>query len=387
MSGSRKKATVRLSFDQKERAIAVLRALIRSGYYGEDIPNDAELSRSLRIPRSSLLLAINHLTAENLIEPATSNSGWHVLPSHNAPTMGDVLFVVNIDPTAGWYSIFQDWLIGFEQIMSQEQYRVRLLCGFDSVEEKLEAIKKSRNAGAMGVVLASRTEPQVRKAMLDGDIPTVVLGNSTIHEEDLGCVCTDNFAGTRKAVEFLISHQHSHIFMYATGLGFHDGFEERYQAYQQTMRLHHLAAHSELIFSEAHNDLTARRAADIIYRMKERPSAILCATDREAFELVAELRHLKVDVPGEISIIGFDNNHFGNLLDPPMTTVDILAANMGQIAGHYLLNEMQTAQMPVKIQVPTELVVRSSVRDLSESEGSGSPLNPLSGETGRILGF
>ncbi|MEM6600287.1 MAG: substrate-binding domain-containing protein [Verrucomicrobiota bacterium] len=383
----RKKETVKLSFDRKERALVLLRALIRSNYFGDHIPDDAALSRLLRIPRSSLLLAINTLAAQNIIKPGKIQKGWDIIKQATVNKMGTVAFVVNTDALTGWQSLFQDWLIGFEEIMFQECYEVQILYGFTSVEDKIQAISKFRNDGGMGCVLVSRTEPAVRRYVIDSEIPALILGNATMYEEELGTISIDDCAGIYKAIEFLIERHHRHISMYATGLSIHDGYDERYNAYQRAMRQHHLAAHSELAFSEAHNDLTARRAADVILRMKHRPTAVLCASDREAFELVSELNHLDIKVPEEISVMGFDNNYFGTLLDPAMTTVDIYAPNMGQIAANYLLNEMQAAQLPVKILTPTEIVVRSSVIELDQNRSTHHPDAALTGDSGRILSF
>lgn len=387
MSESHKKDTVKLSFDQKARALAVLKALIRSNYFGDHIPEDAALSRMLRIPRSSLLVAINTLTAQDIIRASASGDGWDVVRNAKVDTMGKVAFVVNTDALSGWQSLFQDWLIGFEEVMYQERYDVQMLYGFSSVGEKLQAITKFRADGGMGCVLASRTEPAVRKLVLESEIPALILGNATLHDEDLGTICSDNSAGIHKAVNFLIERNHRNISMYVTGLSVHHGYDERYNAYQRAMRQHHLAAHSELAFSEAHNDLTARRAADVVLRMKNRPTAIICASEREAYELVSELRHLEIKVPEDISIMGFNNNYFGTLLDPPMTTIDIYAANMGQIAANYLLNEMQAPQLPIKILTPTELIIRSSVRELDPQGTSQPEVDPLSADSGRILSF
>ncbi len=387
MSQSSKKETVKLSFDQKERALAVLRALIRSHYFGQHVPDDATLSRLLRIPRSSLLLAINTLTATKVITPSQDGDGWDVVQKATVNKMGSVAFVVNTDALTGWQSLYQDWLIGFEEIMHQERYNVQILYGFKSVSEKTQAITKFRAEGGMGCVLVSRTEPAIRRHVIDSEIPALMLGNDNLFEEELGCISTDDSAGVQKAVEFLISRNHRNISMYATGLALHEGYDERYHSYQRAMRQHHLAAHSELAFSEAHNDLTARRAADVVLRMKQRPTAILCASDREAFELVSELRHLDIKVPEEISIIGFDNNYFGTLLDPPMTTIDIYAPNMGQIAANYLLNEMQAPQLPLRILTPTEVIVRSSVIELDQKRGSVDHQAPFSGDSERILSF
>jgi len=387
MSDARMSETIKLSFGQKERALAVLRALIRGNYFGDHVPDDAALSRLLRIPRSSLMLAINTLTAQNIMQPSKSRQGWDIIKTATVSKMGSVAFIVNAEALTGWQSLYQDWLIGFEEIMFQESYNVEILYGFTSVDDKIQTISKFRTDGGMGCVLVSRTEPAVRDFVLNNEIPALILGKDNRHVENLGTISSDDSADIHKAVKFLIERNHRNISMYATGLSQHDGYDERFHAYQRTMRQHHLAAHSELAFSEAHNDLTARRAADVILRMKQRPSAVLCASDREAYELVSELRRLDIQVPRDISIVGFNNNYFGTLLEPPMTTVDIYAPNMGRIAANYLLNEMQAAQLPVKILTPTDMVIRSSVAELDPTSSQPGQHAPLAGDSGRILSF
>ncbi len=387
MARSYKKDTIKLSFDQKERALSVLRTLIRCHYFGNHVPHDAELSRLLRIPRSSLILALNHLMAEGLITSSKAEEGWDVVDLDILQRVAQVAFVVNTDPLHGWFSLFQDWLIGFEQVFFEEGYQTRLLCSFSSVEEKIQKITTFREEGGMACVLASRAESVISQAILEAGIPSVVMGNCSIHLDGMGSVCSDNIAGANQAVDFLAENNHRLIYMYVTGLNFHHGFVERYMGYQQAMKRHHLVPHTSLAFNEPHSDLSARRAADMILRMKHRPSALLCGSDREAFEIVSELRHLGIHVPQDISVVGFDNNHYGSLLEPPMTTIDIFAVNMGQIAAHYLLNEMQSPQLPVKIQVPTELVIRSSVLTVPGKKNQPAPNAPYTGDSGRILNY
>jgi LacI family transcriptional regulator len=238
----------------------------------------------------------------------------------------------------------------------------------------------------MGLVLASRVEPAVIESVVKARIPSVVLGNSTINQQDLGCVCTDNRSGIEKLFRHLMTEGHTRIAMYVSGLNFHDGFRERFIAYQQSMRQNGLDAWMDLVFYEPHSEVTARRAAEIFYGLPTRPTAILCGSDREAFELIAELRHLPVEVPGQVSVVGFDNNHYGQILEPPITTIDIYSSQMGRVAGNYLLNEMQAPQLPVKILLPTELIVRSSTKSSATGKKTKNATAP-SQESSQILTF
>jgi len=379
------KDTIRLSFDSKDRALSLLKTLIRTRYFPAGLPNSAELSRLLRIPRTSIDYALECYVSDALIKAKPGKSGYSYCP-HATPTSGGVLFVVNTDILRGWYSLFQDWLIGLEQTLFEEGYETRVLSDFSSPLEKIDRIFEAREQGVMGLILASRVEPAVIESVVKARIPSVILGNSTINQQDLGCVCTDNRSGIEKLLRHLMAEGHSRIAMYVNGLSFHDGFRERFTAYQHGLRQNGMEALMDLVFYEPHTEVTARRAAEIFYGLPTRPTAILCSSDREAFELIAELKHLRIEVPKEVSVVGFDNNHYGQILDPPITTIDIYSSQMGRVAGNYLLNEMQAAQLPVKILLPTELILRSSTRS-STSPPKGKTETAPTPVSSQILTF
>jgi DNA-binding LacI/PurR family transcriptional regulator len=380
-----KKDTVRLSFDSKDRALSLLKTLIRTRYFPDSLPGSAELSRLLRIPKTSIEYALECYVTDDLIGPKPNKAGFDYHPNTNHAA-GEVLFVVNTDILRGWYSLFQDWLIGLEQVLFEEGYETRVLSDFTSPLDKIDRLFEARERGVMGMVLASRVENVVIESVVQAKIPSVILGNSTINQQEIGCVCTDNASGIDKMVHHLLTEGHNRIAMYVNGLNFHDGFRERFTAYQHCMRQHGQEAWMDLVFYEPHSEVTARRAAEIFYGLTTRPTAIICGSDREAFELVAELRHLHIEVPKQVSVVGFDNNHYGRILEPPITTIDIFSAQMGRVAGNYLLNEMQAAQLPVKILLPTELIIRSSTQS---SPGSKKPKNtsPSGQDNNQILTF
>ena len=381
-----KRDTVRFSSETKDRTISLLRSLIRARYFTGVIPQESELSRLLRIPRSAVNMALQVLLAENIISRHPGGEGWVYNGwLHQAP-VGEVGFVVNADILRGWYSLFQDWLIGFESVMYGEGYETRMITDFMSPSQKIEKLRHAWEHGTMGFVMTSYTEPSVCRFVLESGIPTTLLGNASTSEEEIGRIASDNRSGMEKILAYLLTQNHSQIGCYATGLGFHDGFRERFGAYQSIMRQHGLEPRLDLAFKEAHNEMSARKAAEILYGLPTKPTVVVCACDREAFELVSALKHLDVEVPKHISVTGFDNNHFGQILEPAMTTIDIFSVEMGRVAANYMLNEMQFRQMPVKILLPAQLIVRHSVNPI----GTPAAVDPVARnlyETGRILTY
>jgi len=364
MAISLKKSTIRLSSDSKDRAIALMKSLIRVNYFKNVIPSEIELSRQLRIPRSAISFAMQILQAEKMVTHAADGQSWTYNVWEQQAPAGKVGFVVNVNILGGWYSVFQDWLIGFEQLMFSESYQTELVYDFISVENKIEKINQAWQSGVMGFVFASRTEQALRHHLIQSEMPSVIVGSATIEQEELGCITMNNRMGIGKIIRFLTGQNHTDIGYYTVGLEYHDGFRERYYAYQYEMNQRGLTAHMEMAQSEPHSEISAKRAAEMYYGMTKKPSVIVCGSDREAYELATELKHLGIEAPHQVGVTGFDNNHYGQILEPAMTTIDISAVEMGRVAANYLLNEMQVRQMPIKIELPTELITRNSVHPL-----------------------
>jgi len=72
-------------------------------------------------------------------------------------------------------------------------------------------------------------------------------------------------------------------------------------------------------------------------------------------------------IPDDVSIIGFDDLPFCEIIDPPLTTIKVQKRSLGRLAVDRLLARMmEDVDEYVRIEVATELVSRSSVRDLNQ---------------------
>lgn len=97
----------------------------------------------------------------------------------------------------------------------------------------------------------------------------------------------------------------------------------------------------------------------------ERPTALLCYSDTLAFGVLRTARRLKIDVPDQLSIVGFDDIRLASTSTPPLTTVhqDIAAKGHAVAAALTELIEQKgrgDTSPPRQIMLPTHLVVRES---------------------------
>ncbi len=91
-----------------------------------------------------------------------------------------------------------------------------------------------------------------------------------------------------------------------------------------------------------------------------RPTALLCMSDQLALAAISAARQLGLSVPGDLSVVGFDDAPPARWSEPPLTTVRQDLSAKGRIAGELALGLLRGDKAPAPAQVPTELIVRES---------------------------
>lgn len=108
----------------------------------------------------------------------------------------------------------------------------------------------------------------------------------------------------------------------------------------------------------------ARRATIDLLRTTDPPTAILAMSDVLALGALAGAAEARVSVPGELSIVGFDDSPAASHATPPLTTVAQPQEEKGRLAARWLMDEIEHGATPPaqykRAILPTELVVRES---------------------------
>jgi LacI family transcriptional regulator len=95
----------------------------------------------------------------------------------------------------------------------------------------------------------------------------------------------------------------------------------------------------------------------------DRPPAIFCATDDQAIGILRAARELRIDVPGELAVAGFDDVKEAGLTDPPLTSVASDRQAMARAAIDLVLDDSLRVSGPRREhlrQFPSRLVIRRS---------------------------
>ena len=96
-----------------------------------------------------------------------------------------------------------------------------------------------------------------------------------------------------------------------------------------------------------------------------RPTALISYADLTAAGLLSGLLDLGLGIPRDMSIVGYDNQIFGRMLRPQLTTLAPAYERMGEFATETLLAMIEGAKGK-SLALPPQLVMRQSVRDLPQ---------------------
>lgn len=201
--------------------------------------------------------------------------------------------------------------------------------------------------------------------VLSMDVPCVIMNYYT---EDLpvSCVSIDNFNGAAKAVEYLIKLGHTKIATITGELKSQVAID-RLNGYVKTLEKHKIEKKKDYIkYGDFGRDSAVKVTKELI-KLKDPPTAIFAASDEMAVGAIQVLFENAINVPRDVSVIGFDDNPFTLNFSPiSITTVRQPLHKMAMVATetlHKIITGKSKANK--KIILPTELIERSSCQSLT----------------------
>jgi LacI family transcriptional regulator len=212
-----------------------------------------------------------------------------------------------------------------------------------------------------GVVFQSLPN-DVCATLRERKLPLVLLGDNS--DPALSQVVVDDFAGAYAATKHLLGLGHEQIlfFVHHT-VKPHCSIHERLTGYRQAMTEAGLTPRECVQVPE-------EDAIDILVRGEPRPTAIVCYSNLESTLIVHAMWQYGVSVPGELSVVGFNDLFATRYMTPPLTTVGYDAAKIGELGAELVLKAIDSpeAGKPVVLTVKPKLMVRGSTGPVGARE-------------------
>jgi LacI family transcriptional regulator len=190
-------------------------------------------------------------------------------------------------------------------------------------------------------------------------IPLVILDNS-FSDIPRDSITINNIRGSSQAVKYLEQSGHSRIGHLRSSVKINN-FYERREGYLKALNNQADPVYTVAISSTS--DGAYRDMKKYLASNPEIPSAFFADNDIIAISCIRALREKGLRIPGDVSIIGFDDIPASAVIDPPLSTMRVPKKSLGILAVERLIKQIngETSET-VRIAVNTELVVRSSVK-------------------------
>ncbi|MEA2284134.1 MAG: hypothetical protein QOJ21_177 [Solirubrobacteraceae bacterium] len=225
--------------------------------------------------------------------------------------------------------------------------------------EPAEVTKALERLGALGadgiVVIAPHAAATVAQWGLPADVPVVAVEAGP--EDWVPVVAVDQQQGARLATEHLLALGHETVHHLAGPADWVEA-QQRVDGWRAA-----LDAAGAVGSTPLRGDWSARSGYELGRRLMEAAgvTAVFVANDQMALGLLRVLHEHGRRVPGDVSVVGFDDIPEAEFFTPPLTTVRQDFAEMGRRALHLLLEEIESKERSrTRVTVPASLVERAS---------------------------
>jgi DNA-binding LacI/PurR family transcriptional regulator len=237
-------------------------------------------------------------------------------------------------------------------------YEVLLSANLPDRDESvpIDALLSHRCGGL--ILLGPKSETAYLRGLAER-IPVVVVGRRLATTADkLATVRTDDAKGIRQAVSYLVELGHREI--HHVDGGTDPGSADRRRAYRAAMRSHGLSECANVI-TGAHNEEAGAAAARSMLAESSLPTAVLAGNDRCALGLLDVFTRAGMDVPGELSLIGYDDSHLSDNPRIDLTTVHQDASALARHAVQLAATMLEGPPgRPADVVLEPKLVVRGT---------------------------
>lgn len=255
-------------------------------------------------------------------------------------------------------------------LIEEHGHGVLLANSDEDLEREQAAVETLRARQVDGlVVVPSSAEAEPHLLAAAASAPLVLLDRA-VDGLEVDSVAADNAAGARAATEHLLGHGHRRIGFVSDSLELSSS-AERLSGYRAALIDAGIEHEQQLVSIGGPAAADGYRASLDLLQSDDRPTALFTANNFMTLGALRAIRSLRLAVPRDVALVGFDDLEWTTLVDPPITVVAQPAAEIGREAARLLIARLDGSdEPPHHRRLATELIIRLSCGCSSDLEGS-----------------
>jgi LacI family transcriptional regulator len=287
-------------------------------------------------------------------------------------------------PSLTW-PLVPELMRGVGEVVGNTSYELILYSITDVNHEKdrsdvIDRIIETRLAAGLLAVFPGPSAKHLAE-LHSRNFPVVLIDDQGIPPAGTPWISVDNRVGAYEATHHLIGLGHRRIAHIQDPLKYQVS-HDRYQGYCDALNEAGIALDPTIVLEGDFEPQTGRTCANAFFDLpaEKRPTAIFAGSDYMAYGAIAAAEQRRLRVPGDIAVVGFDDNPSSAHMEPALTTVRQPFYEMGRRASEILLALVDTPRpvngpnhngrlpgvpasifdVPIRIKMPASLIVRAS---------------------------
>lgn len=220
------------------------------------------------------------------------------------------------------------WGLGYQLLIASHEYHI---------DDEAAVVRATVERGIDGIIMVGTDHSDEVFGMLHQRELPYVLTWSLDDSSYPHCVGISNYQASYNLTRRVLARGHEHIAICGGAIERNERARGRRKGILAAMAEAGLSVPAPWIVEQPFSYEGGRLAMRQLWQQKKHPTAIMFGTDLQAIGALHECRKLGIDVPGQVSIIGFDGIDEAEMMQPALTTVCIPAHEIGRRAARRIV--------------------------------------------------
>jgi LacI family transcriptional regulator len=254
---------------------------------------------------------------------------------------------------------FSEVIRGIDRSAQRAGYQL-LLSSARNARDEVHGAFRAMYGRVDGLILMAPDGELAEMFAQHRDGTPIVFINSPVTTNDARLLTIDNHGGAYHMVRHMLQQGHERIAIIRGAERNHDA-AERLRGYRDALDEGGARRDPRWELPGDFTEAAGHRAARAVLKLRPRPTAIFAANDAMVIGALSALREEGIAVPDEVAVAGFDDIPMARYVAPPLSSVHVPIAQLGERAMELLLGAIaDPASGASRVVLPTTLVIRKS---------------------------
>jgi len=262
------------------------------------------------------------------------------------------------------HNFFSAVISGIEDVAYRSGYAIIVSQSNENYEREIvnvRALMSNLVAGLL-ISISQNTTNSEHFRLLERHKMPFVFFDRVCEDVNVSKVVVDDFDGGYAATEHLIKKGYQRI-AHLAGPKHISVTKKRLDGYKSALKDNNMRYNERFVVFGGMNEEDGRSGFQQLLQLEQMPDAIFAVNDPVAIGVFEMVKKHGLRIPKDIALVGFSNNPISALVDPPLTTVDQPAYELGIEAAKLLIKEIEGDDeefVPIKKVLDTSLIIRQS---------------------------